>query len=357
MTLTIRLLLALTVSAAPAVANAQRTLTSPVEPFDSVFTLVRRVPLASTAEEPVGVVPLLGVTETRLYVVDGSNGNLKVFDLANGRLVATMGRAGDGPGELRRLTGMVVDPDGSVSTIDNSRKALVRRDPTGRLIGEVRLQGQWNGLGQVTVGSKRQLILTGRSGVLNREGGIPVQPSTPVLHEVDSSGLGRSSFSVVWPESPWQRSFANYFSSGSGSILATAGYATNVVRFSDWSTNREWADTLRAAWLKPITWPKDEQFGTGTKIQQMNEWVKQQTLVTAVFLGSPRWYVAQVQAFDQAGETLWGYIVSTTDGRTRRTTAPFARKIQAVHGETAYLLTEDESGNYVLEVRRIRLTR
>jgi hypothetical protein len=351
-----RLFLALAVSTAPLVATAQRTpLQSAVEPFDSVFRLVRRVPLVATPDEPVGAVSNLAVNGTMLFVVDGSNGNVKVFDIANGRLIRTIGRSGNGPGEMRRVTGIVVDPDGSVTTIDYSRQVLARRDPTGRLVDELRLLGQWSGLTPVGTGAARRLVLTGRAGITTREGGIPVEAAPTVLHEVDSTGIVRSSFPVEWPQSPWQRSFANFSSGAAGSTLATVGFATNVVRFIDVATGREWADTLRARWLKPIEWPKDDKFGAGSKMDQMREWVKQQALVSRVFVGSPRWYVAMVQLHDAAGEVLWGYIATTTDGRARIVTAPVTHKIQELRGETAYALTEDESGNYVLEVRRVRL--
>lgn len=356
MSLVERLLLVLALAAAPSLADAQRTAPgSLVEPFDSVFMRVRRVPLLATPEEPIGVVRHVTVSGTRLFVADDSNGNIKVFDLVSGRLITTMGRSGNGPGEIRRIAGIYVDSAGNVTTVDNSRQVLVRRDPTGRLIDETRLPGQWHGITRLEIGAERRLILTGRSGVLTREGGIPVEAAPPVIYELDSTGLGRASYRVEWPKSAWQRSFANHFSSASGSILATAGYASNVVRFKDWSTDREWTDTLRARWMKPIEWPENEQYGAGTKIEQMREWIKHQVMVHGVYLGSPRWYVALVQRHDDAGEVQWAYIVSTTDGRARIATDPVPHRLHAMRGDTAYLLGEDESGNYVLDVRRVRV--
>lgn len=348
-------LLAVVISLTPADAKPQAGQSAAaVVPFDSVFTLVSRVRLVATPQEPLGAVRHLAVSGARAFIVDDSNGNVKVFDIASGKLVTTIGRSGDGPGEIRRISGFVVDSAGSITTIDISRQVVVRRDPAGRLIDEMRLAGQWHGLNQVEIGSNRRLILTGRSGVLTREGGIPVEEAPPVLYELDAAGLGPSFYRVEWPTSAWQRSFSNHFSSAVGSLHATGSYANNVIRFRDWSTNREWSDTLRARWLKPVEWPENEQYGQGTKMQQMQEWLKHQVMVHDLYLGSPRWYVAQVQMYDAAGEVRWGHIVSTTDGRARVVTAPGALRLHALRGNTAYLLTEDESGEYVLEVRRVQ---
>jgi hypothetical protein len=351
-----RLLLAFAATAAPLVATAQRAPVTPTSvPFDSVFRLVSRVPLTATAQEPIGVVPFLAVRGNTLYVVDRSNGNLKLFDLAKGTLTRTVGRSGNGPGEMRRVTGIVVDSSGAVTTVDGNRKVLTRRDPSGKVIDEVLLVGNWQGVAHVEVGAQRRLVLIGRTGLINRADGTPLDAAPPILHEMDSTRIARSFTPVEWPLSAWQRSFTNFFSSAAGSTVALGTFATNVVRFRDWSTNREWSDTLRASWLKPIDWPKNEQFGQGNKMQQMDAWVKLQVLVHGLYMGSPRWYVAQVKLHDDDGEETWGYIVSKTDGSARTVTMPVTQKIQALRGDLAYMLTEDESGNYVLEVRRVRL--
>jgi hypothetical protein len=349
--------LALAVLMVPTVVGAQKAPPSRAEPFDSVFRLVRSVPLKATPQEPVGEVRQIAVSGERVYVVDGSNANVKVFDLTSGSLLRTMGRSGYGPGEMRRVAGIVVDADGSITTIDNTRQVIVRLDSMGRLIAEQRLQGQWNGITQILVGTERRTILTGRVGVTTREGGIPVEDAPKILHEADSTGILRSFYPIAWPPTPWQRSFANYVSSAVGSTVATGDYGTNLVRFRDWATNREWMDTLNAPWMKPIAWPQDDRFGAGTKIEQMTAWLKQQTLVHNVLLGSSGWYVAVVQMYDASGEKQWGHILSQTRGGGRIVTPPGSRQIQHVRGDTGYVLREDESGDYVLEVRRVRVSR
>lgn len=141
MTLMVRFLLALTVAAAPAAANAQRSLTSPVEPFDSVFKRVARVALLATPEEPIGLVRFVAVRNSRVFVVDDSNRSIKDFDLASGKLITTIGRSGNGPREICRIAGIFVDSVAAITTVDNARGVLVRRDPDGRFVKEMRLPG------------------------------------------------------------------------------------------------------------------------------------------------------------------------------------------------------------------------
>lgn len=97
-----------------------------------------------------------------------------------------------------------------------------------------------------------------------------MEAAPPVVYELDSTGLGRVSYRVEWPKSASQRSFANYFSSAAGPILATAGYSNNIVRFQDWLTNREWTDTLHARWMKPIAWPENDQSGRARRSIRCN---------------------------------------------------------------------------------------
>lgn len=87
----------------------------------------------------------------------------------------------------------------------------------------------------------------------------------------------------------------------------------------------------------------------------MQQWLKHQVMVHGVYLGSPRCYVAQVQLYDDSDEVRWAYIVSTTDGRARVATHPVPYRLHVMRGDTAYLLSEDEFGEYTLEVRRVHV--
>jgi hypothetical protein len=67
----------------------------------------------------------------QLCVVDYRNRDLKVFD-REGRWLRTLGRAGDGPGELRDARGLVLAEDGRVGLLQIFPAALVWLHPDGR---------------------------------------------------------------------------------------------------------------------------------------------------------------------------------------------------------------------------------
>jgi hypothetical protein len=69
-----------------------------------------------------------------LYILDGANHRVVVFD-RDGRHVRTLGRRGGGPGELGRFTlSVTVDQDGTVGVYDMERRGLVRWDANGGVL-------------------------------------------------------------------------------------------------------------------------------------------------------------------------------------------------------------------------------
>lgn len=71
----------------------------------------------------------------RLYVLDASQQKVIVFN-ARGDMVATRGRSGAGPGEFTGAGAIAIGDDGSLAVSDNSKRALVRFDSTGRVMPE-----------------------------------------------------------------------------------------------------------------------------------------------------------------------------------------------------------------------------
>lgn len=62
-----------------------------------------------------------------LYVLDAENHRVVVTD-GSGRLLRQFGKEGDGPGEFRFASGMVVAPDGTVAVLDLGHQAFVIYD-------------------------------------------------------------------------------------------------------------------------------------------------------------------------------------------------------------------------------------
>jgi hypothetical protein len=68
-----------------------------------------------------------------LYVLDRSAHRVVVFD-STGTALATLGRAGGGPGEIQRPFGLSVAADGTVGVVDLGKQALVRFDAAGQAL-------------------------------------------------------------------------------------------------------------------------------------------------------------------------------------------------------------------------------
>lgn len=71
----------------------------------------------------------------RVYVADRLNSSVQVLGL-EGKPVRTLGRPGDGPGELRNPIGLAFDPAGNLWIVDVGRGRYVVYDTTGSFVGE-----------------------------------------------------------------------------------------------------------------------------------------------------------------------------------------------------------------------------
>lgn len=72
----------------------------------------------------------------RLLVLDGMAGEVRVFG-PSGEHVRTLGRAGEGPGELATPVGMDLGPDGRLWILDARNNRFTVYDTTGALTGDV----------------------------------------------------------------------------------------------------------------------------------------------------------------------------------------------------------------------------
>jgi len=81
----------------------------------------------STPWRPVDAVPY----EDRLYVVDGANAQVKVFDKQSGEIVKTIGDRGEAKERLNRPTNLAFDQDGDLYVSDIGRFQVVQYDRDG----------------------------------------------------------------------------------------------------------------------------------------------------------------------------------------------------------------------------------
>lgn len=321
--------------------------------FDSLFHRVTAVPLMAPPSEPIGVIRGIAVTPEHFILADLSNANLKVFNRQTGAHVRTIGRAGNGPGEFRRISSLELDEKGRLVTLDAVRGVLAIRDTAGTMIREQQLLGGFSDLALLP--GLDRFLLAGRVGAIRREGGGPAVAVPEVIHEVDSAGIQASYLPTPWPQSQWQMSFANFFLVVVGAVSVAGSYNATYLTFRDRSSGRIWTSTVSAPWLRPLNWPKDETYGPGTKLEQVDRWVRDQTLVQDLFPIVPDRLIVAVQAYGTDGDRRWGYVVGGVDGGWKTASSLTRSQILRTVGDTAFAIVSDPDGNPTVETRILRV--
>lgn len=74
----------------------------------------------------------------RIYVVDGVNSRVRVFD-RSGRMLFSFGKDGSGSGEFRHPIGIDIDPSGRVYIADSGNHRVQIFDPDGAFVGRIDL--------------------------------------------------------------------------------------------------------------------------------------------------------------------------------------------------------------------------
>jgi hypothetical protein len=114
-----------------------------------------------------------------LYVYDPENHRVVVAD-PRGNHLRTLGREGDGPGELRSPAAMAVGRDGTVVIADLGSRSLVVYDDAGEFVREVPFEGE-HGMpfGNLAMRSTGDLVTRGRGMVINLGAGPDEGPEEP----------------------------------------------------------------------------------------------------------------------------------------------------------------------------------
>jgi DNA-binding beta-propeller fold protein YncE len=79
--------------------------------------------------------------DNRIYVLDGVNHRVKVFD-ENGAFLATIGREGSGPGEFRYPLGIDVDRSGNLYVADSGNHRVQMFNAAGSFMAQINIQSQ-----------------------------------------------------------------------------------------------------------------------------------------------------------------------------------------------------------------------
>ncbi|HWP36605.1 MAG TPA: 6-bladed beta-propeller [Gemmatimonadales bacterium] len=315
--------------------------------FEQLFQLEHRVRLAEAAEDPIGEVMDLEVWDGKLVVVDGIQANLKVFD-RDGRLVQTIGRPGDGPGEFRQPWRAAVVAGDRLAVLDLAHSHLSLFAPGGVYERRWSLPGfvasslmPLDGGEQLVIAL--QIVADGRS------------LSPYALHVFDLAGRRLESFrETPQPTRPGEANAMMLVAARVGSVVVSAPYATNRILHHDLRTGREWTVVAGESIYREPEWSR-WRVGERVSPSVYQEWFRRQMWLTKlVALDSSRY---------AAGFTIWGsgpgasyqYAVLTADGTELVTTKPTPRALFRVYGGTAYATVTLDDGSTLLETYRVRL--
>lgn len=124
--------------------------------------------------------------EGRLYVLTGSR--VEVF-APDGDHLRSLGREGEGPGEISMGNALAVSPEGEVAVFDGGKRALVRFGPEGEVLPQMRLDSWPVQDGSRRLGVLRGSLLMNRSRTLAESGEMEVRLLELDLAEEDGSRM------------------------------------------------------------------------------------------------------------------------------------------------------------------------
>jgi hypothetical protein len=322
----------------------------PVVGFDSLFRRVDSVMLVTPTEEAIGNAMSLVVLPASVILVDVTRGNLKVFS-KQGRLLKTIGKPGDGPGEFRTPMSIARDSRGNVVVLDIQRSVISTWDTSGVLLGERVVAGSWDGMAALP-GTDGVLLIGGRVRK-GKEGGVGGEQMA--LHEVDSAGtIGESYHSFNWPADPMHATFTHFVAGASGDLMVTGAHASNRVYFINRRTGNESSAAVGGPWYRDPNWSKSAAPGPGSPV---GRWAKEQILLMRLFAIDEARYLAEFQSYTAEGEAQYMYVLGDTAGVSRVSTRPTPVRIVFVSGETAYGTRTTREGDVALETLQLTARR
>lgn len=158
-----------------------------------------------------------------LYVLDGQAKQITVIGL-DGNPVRTVGKAGEGPGELSGPIGLAVSPDGRLATFDFSQRGFTVYDAAGEYEGTIPVDISELGFpgSAFTYHPDGGLVSTiGGQFRINRNGNVETgPPSRPVVYFPSAEGEEGRVFYQGWDLPAAETTSTNMGGSGGGIRMA-----------------------------------------------------------------------------------------------------------------------------------------
>ena len=198
------------------------------------FTLHEQLVIGDDEEAPSEYLfyfPQIVRTDSQgnIYVKDALSADVRVFD-ANGRYVTTVGKRGEGPGELREVFGMHVDGDGRVIVTDRMSRRLTIFTDMGKSFATKSLAEDGRTIQPNPILSlDNSFVLKYVTLFANPEGGPSIRDDR-VLHTYDTDFNRLETFAQLDDIYDMDDPFLNAYSdSPSGMNVATNGTDTIVL--------------------------------------------------------------------------------------------------------------------------------
>ncbi len=322
-------------------------------PLASLLRAESHIRLYPSYDDPIGTAGDLLVVDSQFIVFDVMQANLKVFDYA-GKLIRTIGRSGDGPGEFRRPMSGTVLANERFAVLDETRRVVSIRDSTGRTISEWYVGGSK----LYSVGSiegNQGIVLTGR---LNTVASSPdLLTKDRGVHEYDFAGSLVASYRPVpKPKHHWEEMFSGTVLASLGDIVVSGSYSSNRIHHYERSSGKEWWTDIGGLWYKPLEWPDDDESSNVSKAVQVTSWAKQQILLTRLYSIDETHYLAQFQAYDSDDNRVFHYLLADVSGKTLAITKATSLKILHVIAGVPYGIELGEDGAVTIVVLALNRT-
>lgn len=311
--------------------------------FEEVFNLSHVVSLETAPSDPMGNPVDLVEWVDRIAIVDAMQKNVKVFD-ERGRLLSTMGRPGDGPGEFRRPFDAIVLDDGRLAVADkmHTRVSMFAQDgthqgswiyafgPTGSAIGI-------EGGRAVLVSVRRTSGAMGGSNLYVHESNGELRQTIEVadcLPDPRAISAGMPMVAVLGD---------NVF------VVEPTLSRVRVVGLHD-KAQRTLDLSLPAAIWEEWDWSQSPE-----RQDEGLQWMREQTWIRQPLGDGSHEFILPVSKWAPGpdGEARTSYVRITGGGTVASATLPSPRWITSIVGDTAYGAEITEDGESVLYVYHV----
>lgn len=285
-----------------------------------------------------------------LLIADPIDANVKLYDDV-GRWLRTLGRPGDGPGELRQPTALALKHD-SVFVLDTHHARLSVFSIDGPFLKSV----------PIRVNGPTGLGLSGDSLLLIAGHGRVDEPNAPdiqsTLHVVDLAGSVQRSYRPPRRrEHLYEANFSAALLDVYGTQAVVGDRTSNSIRVVNIATDSVQHVTLTPDGYVPPRWPRRRFTGTGAEpLRKLTNWANAQSWLMGVWYLEPGFVLGRFSNPTVRHRGRYA-LAAVGGGPAPRPICPSSTKVVAVvNGRD--VITYDQVGDTTdLQVRYVQIVR